>query len=187
MKEVYELTLDKTTGAIQLINTATGEVQEVTIKKKTSRKKKVEDNDPTPKVTLLEGKYQFNNAAVELMGIEPDDRIDIKYERKNKQETPVIGTDEVFKTKGGNRLTKTYTVSCKGEKRERLSKYGDVFEVKPHPSTEGLFILVGNTPEPVVEDEPEVELPDDDMEVDLALDDLVEDVDEITNFDFNLD
>ena len=78
-----------------------------TVKKKTIKTtKKVEDNDPTPRLVLMDNKYSLNNAAIELLGAEEGDKIDIKYEVKNKKRKPVIGTADAFGTKGVNKLTK---------------------------------------------------------------------------------
>lgn len=122
--------------------------------KKSSSKKK--DDDPVPKITLESNKYCLNAAAVELLGVSPDDRLDIKMEKQGKKFIPVIGTNETFGTKSGNRLTKSFTVSCRGKANEELSKYGEVFTLTPHPSKEGLFSLTGDKEPPVVEDAPDV-------------------------------
>ena len=111
------------------------------IKKKSStRTKKNSDTDPTPKITLLEGKWQMNNACVELTGFEPEMKLEIKFEKKGRVTTPVLCEDE----KSGNRLTKTYTVSCRGSKHDNLAEYGDVFIVEPYEGKEGYFKLKGN-------------------------------------------
>ena len=44
----------------------------------------------------------------------------------------------------GNRLTKTYTISCRGSKHDNLAEYGDVFELQQHPDKENYFKLIGN-------------------------------------------
>ena len=41
----------------------------------------------------------------------------------------------------GNRLTKTFTVSCRGSKHDNLAEYGTVFEVIPYEGKEGWFKL----------------------------------------------
>lgn len=107
--------------------------------KKTSKPKKEESS--IPKLTLEDNKYYLNSAAIELMKVAPDDKIDIKYEKIGKKMVPVIGSDAVFGTKSGCRLTKSNTVSCRGSKNTELSKYGTEFTIIPHNSKEGLFIL----------------------------------------------
>lgn len=193
MKLTFNLIVDTSTGEFEVINTETGETKSVKAetKKRTSSKKK-KDDDPTPKITLEDNKYCLNSAAVDLMGVEPDDRLDIKMEKQGKNLIPVIGNDLVFKTHQGNRVTKSFTVSCRGKANDELSKYGSVFTLEPHPSKDGLFIMVGDkeAPEaPPTKDE-NIEIPEDEnLPMDADLEGLVEDdneAKEITAFDFNL-
>lgn len=140
----------KQTLVTQFVDDSTGELFEETReflddsikpkRKSSTRTKKSSDTDPNPKITLLEGKWQMNNACVELTGFEPEMKLDIKFEKKGKITTPVLCEDE----KSGNRLTKTYTVSCRGSRHDNLSEYGDIFEVIPYEGKEGYFKLKGN-------------------------------------------
>lgn len=82
--------------------------------KRASKAKKNESSEPT--LTLEENKYCLNQAAADLMGVEPDCKLDIKYEKRGKETVPVIGTDTAFGTKQGNKLTKSLTVACRGRK-----------------------------------------------------------------------
>lgn len=68
------------------------------------------DNNPEPLVTLDSNKLILTQGAVDLLQVCEDCRVDIKYEKKDKQQRPVIGTDVAFSTKGGNKLTKSNTV-----------------------------------------------------------------------------
>ena len=133
---------------LTLADTETGELitREVTLgdfkevkKTTTSRSKKPKDDDPVAKMILLEGKLQMNNAAVQLTGYEPEMKIDIKFEKKGRVTTPVM-----MQADSGNRLTKTYTISCRGSKHDNLAEYGDVFELIPYEGKEGFFKLKGN-------------------------------------------
>lgn len=179
MKMTFNLVVDTTTGTFEITNTETGETKSV----KTSKKTK--DENPNPQIILEDNKYKFNSAAVKLMNISPEDRVDIKYEKENKKFIPIIGKDSAFGTANGNRVTKTLTVSYRGKANEELRQYGTIFDVKPHPTKEGLFKLIGDAP--ISED---VNLPDDDPEVDLVdddinLEDLVDDADDLTSNDFS--
>lgn len=130
--------VDKETGEIITREATLGDFKEV--KKTTStRSKKPKDEDPVAKVTLLEGKIQMNNAAVQMTGWEPEMKIDIKFDKKGRTTTPVM-----VKADTGNRLTKTYTISCRGSKHDNLAEYGDIFEVIPYEGKEGYFKLKGN-------------------------------------------
>ena len=144
--------LDETTGELITREATLGDFKEVK-KSSSTRSKKPKDTDPVAKITLLEGKWQMNNACVELTKFEPDQKLDIKFEKKGKVITPVLCEDE----KAGNRLTKTYTVSCRSSKHDNLAEYGTVFEVSPYEGKEGYFRLKGDIeqPEPDIIDVPE--------------------------------
>lgn len=159
----------------------------------TKKSKQGKEEDPNPRIVLEENKYILNSAAAELLQVEPDDRLDIKYEKQGKGLIPVIGTNESFGTKGGNKLTKGMSVSCRGKANEELSKYGSEFSIIPHPNKEGLFILCGDkhpNPAPEVEDDKVVieDLPEE--KLDINLDELTGSLDsevkEISAFDFNM-
>lgn len=175
----------KQTLYTQFIDDTTGEILEETrefldntikIPKKTTtrtRKSKTDD-EPIPMIHLLEGKYQFNTKAIELTGFEPEMKIDIKFEKKGRKMTPVLFVD----AKTGNRLTKTFTVSCKGQKRENLIGFGTDFELIPDENKEGYYKLKGNLPEPeddivdVPTEEPEEVLDPDDVDSGIDLDNI---------------
>lgn len=162
--------VDDSTGEIITREATLGDFKEVS-KKKTTSKKPKDDGDPNPKVTLLDGKIQLNKAAVELTGFEPDMKIDIKFEKKGRKTSPVMMEDS-----SGNRLTKTYTISCRGSRHDNLSTYGDIFEVLPYK--EGIFSLKGNKEiEDDIIDVPEEIASEEEIDMDIEDD----------SFDFNLD
>ena len=162
--------VDDTTGEIITREATLGDFKEVTAKKKaTSSKKPKDDGDPVSKVMLLDGKIQLNTAAINLTGYEPDMKIDIKFEKKGKKQIPVM-----MQADSGNRLTKSYTISCRGSKHDNLLEHGDVFELEPYPEKDGYFYLKGNK---AIEDdiievpqeisEPEDDFSDEDFDLDL--------------------
>lgn len=183
----------KQTLYTQFVDDTTGEVFEETReflddtikpKKKTStRTKKNSDTDPDPKITLLEGKIQMNNACVELVGWEPEMKIDICFEKQGRKITPIIKEDEAK----GNRLTKTFTVSCRGSKHDNLAEYGTIFKVIPYEGHDGWFKLFGDAPEKEddIIDVPEELSNPDDID-DLGVDNEEPGV-EAADIDFNLD
>jgi hypothetical protein len=162
--------------------------------KKTSTAKKANTSkvveEATPILRLEENKYALTSGAIEALGAVPgESHIDIKFQKINDKRVPVIGLDEVFKTKGGNKLAKAGTVSYRGKNNESLSKYGSEFTLEAHPSVEGLFILKGNKNPEVETEEVEAEViavPEVEDEENL-LDDLTADVDatEINADDFD--
>lgn len=159
-----------------------------TVKKKTTKTtKKVEDNDPTPRLVLMDNKYSLNNAAIELLGAEEGDKIDIKYEVKNKKHKPVIGTADSFGTKGGNKLTKSNTVSYRGKNNDELSEYGTEFTIGSAAKTERTFYLIS---EAMANETPEVEDAIDEINVEDEIASVTPDVDDaaaITLDDLNFD
>lgn len=113
--------------------------------------KVVETNEP--QLTLEASKYILNAAAVELMGVVPNNRLDIKYQLIEGVEYPVIGTDTNFGVEGGNKLSRSNSVSFRGKPNERLSKFGSIFTVSPLKDMTGLYVLIGDKePAPVPED-----------------------------------
>lgn len=168
--------VDTETGELFTKEATFGDFKEVIKKTSTTkRSKKPADTDPVAKITLLESKLQMNNACVELTGFEPDQKLDIKFEKQGRKITPVLCED----AKGGNRLTKTYTISCRGSKHDNLAEYGEIFEVIPYPDKEGYFKLIGNIQKEDdiidVPDEINVSDDEDDMTIDSSVD--VEDFD----------
>lgn len=187
MKEIFNIVLtvevDTESGDSKVIKKEI--VKDVEVKKtaKKSSKKSIKEEDTTPKLTLTDNKYILNEAAVELLGAEADSRLDIKYHKVENSLVPIIGLDESFGTHGGNRLTKTGTVSCRGNANSQLARYGEVFTFEPYK--DNLFLLKGDKDTDDIE---EKEVPDD---INLNLEGLVDEVeekdeDELLNIDFNL-
>ncbi len=136
MKLKFELIIDTATGEFSFVNTETGEAQ---VGKRVTRKKS--DDNSTPTLILDDNKYFLNNAALDLMDIEPGEKLDIKYEKSGKGFIPVIASDTIWETNGGNKLCKNLSVACRGSKHQELSKYGTTFTLIPHNEKPGRFIL----------------------------------------------
>lgn len=170
--------LDESTGELITREATLGDFKEV--KKTTStRTKKPKDEDPVAKLTLLEGKLQMNNAAVQMTGFEPEMKIDIKFEKKGRVTSPVM-----MQADSGNRLTKTYTISCRGSKHDNLAEYGDVFEVLPYEGKEGFFKLKGNQEK----EDDIIDVPEEIIDPEKFSDDEnISDDDSVDMSDFDLD
>ena len=170
--------LDESTGELITREATLGDFKEV--KKTTStRSKKPKDEDPVAKLTLLEGKLQMNNAAVQMTGFEPEMKIDIKFEKKGRVTSPVM-----MQADSGNRLTKTYTISCRGSKHDNLAEYGDVFEVLPYEGKEGFFKLKGNQEK----EDDIIDVPEEIIDPEKFSDDEnISDDDSVDMSDFDLD
>ena len=185
----YEVTVDEATGLLEtrLIKKSIDKANFKSIEIKES-KKKISKKEETniPQLILEENKFCLNTAAIELMQVTTEDKIDIKYEKRGKNMIPIIGSDSVFGTKSGCKLTKSNTVSCRGSKNSELSKHGTIFELVPHNSKQGLFVLKGeNSPE---EENTEIKLDEEDenLPLDVNIEELIDDKDaNITEIDAN--
>lgn len=184
---LFHYDVNEQTGEITYIGKE--EISVDTSTKKTSTKsstvKKV-DLNPDPIITLDSNKLILTQGAVDLLQVCEDCRVDIKYKKRDKKAVPVIGTDSAFGTKGGNKLTKSNTVSYRGAANEKLSAYGTVFKLEP-TDNEGIYYMVGDK----VEEESPIpeEIIDIEKELDIeSLDDLDIDIDNknLEKFDFNL-
>lgn len=161
----YELSIDAESGKIL--------ESEIVNKKSKSIDSVKEDSEP--KLYLEDTKCRLNQAAIKLMNLEAGDKIDIKYEQDKAGTIPLIGKDEAFGTKGGNKLSKSYTIACRGIKNAELVKYGKEFNIFKHPNKEGLFVLSSG-----------IEIKNPVVEEDINIDDLIEDTTEITSDFFKL-
>lgn len=190
----YEMSVNTDTGELLETRLIDRSVDKTDLKpsKSASKKKVVEDTEP--KLFLEDNKFRLNSAALNLMGIDIESgaKLDIKYEDNKGMSVPVLGTDEVFGTKGGNKLTKTGTVAFRGNKNEELSKYGKEFSLVAYPSKPGLFMLSSGIEVPAMQKDENIsiDVDDTDLPFDLDLEAITEDKDaNITEIDstfFNL-
>ena len=101
----YQVKVDTETGEMttkcisRKVDKSNFEVTEEKPKRKTSKSKKEESFEPL--LTLEDNKYCLTQAAVDLMSVEPNCKLDIKYEKRGKETVPIIGSDEVWGTKSG--------------------------------------------------------------------------------------
>ena len=107
---------------------------------------KVVSTDPgQPTVQALENKLQLSPAALELIGVKSGDRLAINYWTvDNKTTYPLIGKAEAFNEEG-TKLTKSNTVSYRGQQMDVLKLYGENFKLEPF--SEGRFKMT-----PIIED-----------------------------------
>lgn len=154
----------------------------VSTKRQVIKTSKVEENDD-PLIRLDSNKLILTTGAVSLLGVEADCRLDIKYKKKDKTSVPVIGTDAAFGTKGGNKLTKTNTISFRGSANSKLAEFGTTFKLEPSED-EGIFYLIGDK---VIDPISDVAI---DIESELDIDALealdIDDSKDLENFDFSL-
>lgn len=137
---LFHYDVNETTGEITFLGKE--EITVDTAKKQLPKVNKVVENEE-PLITLDSNKLVLTTGAVQMMNICADCRVDIKYKKRDRMSVPVIGTDEAFGTKGGNKLTKTNTISFRGVANEKLSEYGTTFKIEPSED-EGIFYLIGD-------------------------------------------
>lgn len=182
----YEMSVDTETGEVLETKLIDRSVNKPVKAMKATAGEAVQDNDKEPKLYLEDNKCRLNSKAVSLMGISPGDKLDIKYDEGKNGSVPIIGTDEAFGTKGGNKLTKSNTIACRGSKNEELSKYGKEFVLAVHPSKAGLFVLTSEevaVDQLVGDDNVNIDTPEG---IDLNLEGLVDDEDaNVSSIDTN--
>ena len=182
----YEMSVDTETGEVLETKLIDRSVNKPVKAMKATASEAVQDNDKEPKLYLEDNKCRLNSKAISLMGVSPGDKLDIKYDEGKNGSVPVIGTDEAFGTKGGNKLTKSNTIACRGSKNEELSKYGKEFVLAVHPSKAGLFVLTSEevaVDQLVGDDNVNIDTPEG---IDLNLEGLVDDEDaNVSSIDTN--
>lgn len=169
--------VDSETGELTTQEATLGDFKNVEKKATTTRtRKSKDDGEPTAMIHVLDNKIQFNNKAIELTGFEPENHVLIEFEKKGRQFTPIMSLKDK-----GNRMTKTFTVSYRGQQRDQLVQYGTDFEVVADESRPGFFKLIGNVPQ---EEDDIIDVPEEigtDGEIDTDLADVLDDN---FNFDF---
>ena len=182
----YEMSVDTETGEVLETKLIDRSVNKPVKAMKATASEAVQDNDKEPKLYLEDNKCRLNSKAISLMGISPGDKLVIKYDEGKNGSVPVIGTDEAFGTTGGNKLTTSNTIACRGSKNEELSKYGKEFVLAVHPSKAGLFVLTSEevaVDQLVGDDNVNIDTPEG---IDLNLEGLVDDEDaNVSSIDTN--
>lgn len=105
--------------------------QKVTNLKVTSLSK-VNLDEGEPLVQLMDNKLKLTPKAIEMIGAQVGDRIQVNYWTENNHNTfPLIGRSEFFTDKEeGSKLTKSNTVSFRGNKNTVLKVYGELFKLE---------------------------------------------------------
>lgn len=111
---------------------------ETTKKIKNLKVVSIEPGQPT--IQALDNKLQLSPAALELIGVKSGDRLAINYWTvDNKTTYPLIGKAETFNEEG-TKLTKSNTISYRGQQMDVLKLYGTNFNIEPF--SEGRFRLL---------------------------------------------
>lgn len=86
-----------------------------------------------PTIKLESNKLIFSKEAISLLNVSPGDRIAINYKQESNTNTyPVIGLSSCFSSPDdGNKLTKSNTLSFRGNQNTILKLYGEEFTLEP--------------------------------------------------------
>ena len=187
-KLMLTLDIDPNTHEVTIVKQ---EVAKEKIKKYNPKSNnKSSDNTSTPIITLESNKYILNQAACDMLNVSYEDRLEIKYKKIGNLIFPVIGRNECFGTQGGNKLTKSLTVSYRGENNKTLSEYGDSFILNPYNEIPGVFTMQGNKGADIIESDPNINPNISDFseeDIILPLDTDLEILDEDFDLDDSLD
>ena len=128
-------------------------------------------------VQLMDNKLKLTPKAISMIGAQPGDRIQVNYWTEDNQNTfPLIGKSEVFTdSEEGSKLTKSDTVSFRGNKNTTLKIYGNLFKLEPFK--DGMFKLVKIETESTEQEQAEL----DDLnnsEIDDEINDIISQEDE---------
>ena len=77
----------------------------------------------------------------------------------NIEKPILIAKEETLGIKGGNKLSKSNTVSCRGKAHDKLAEYGEVFSLVEKDT--GIYFMYGDT-----EPKPYKEVTDDNIQID---------------------
>lgn len=139
---------------------------------------KVNLDEGEPLVQLMDNKLKLTPKAIEMIGAQVGDRIQVNYWTENNHNTfPLIGRSEFFTDKEeGSKLTKSNTVSFRGNKNTVLKVYGELFKLEEFK--DNMFRLVKVEPENEATESEQKELEDlNSSEIDEEIKNILEDED----------
>ena len=139
---------------------------------------KVNLNEGEPLVQLMDNKLKLTPKAIEMIGAQVGDRIQVNYWTENNHNTfPLIGRSEFFTDKEeGSKLTKSNTVSFRGNKNTVLKVYGELFKLEEFK--DNMFRLVKVETENEATESEQKELEDlNSSEIDEEIKNILEDED----------
>lgn len=129
-------------------------------------------------VQLMENKLKLTDKAIELLEVQSGDRITINYWTNNNRETfPLIGKSEVFTDKeGGTKLSKSNTISFRGNQNTILKTYGQLFELEVFKENMFKLVPINSEEDSIQEEQNELEnLNSSDIDEDIK--DIIDNVD----------
>lgn len=139
---------------------------------------KVNLDESEPLVQLMDNKLKLTPKAIEMISAQVGDRIQVNYWTENNHNTfPLIGRSEFFTDKEeGSKLTKSNTVSFRGNKNTVLKVYGELFKLEEFK--DNMFRLVKVETENEATESEQKELEDlNSSEIDEEIKNILEDED----------
>lgn len=85
-----------------------------------------------PIIELGDKKLILSPLVLQILNVNPGDRLSINYIQKNNENTfPVIGKAEIFADpENGQKLTKSNTISFRGNQHKFLTQFGNLFKIE---------------------------------------------------------
>lgn len=116
-------------------NPETQEVVSVTVgdsvKTPTVKKKKVEEVvDDSLTASLAGNKLTISPKLAELLKVKEGDKLVVRYKQDGAFIEPFLGPPTAFNEDEGNKLTKTLSISFRGDQNAALARFGVRFEAK---------------------------------------------------------
>lgn len=97
------------------------------VKPKATRAKKLPTVIENPKITLNNTSLKLNQEVLDKLGVKVGDRLLVNF---TKEQPVLVTPEQAGLEKGGNLITKSLTVSCKGKTSEMLAAFGSEFDYK---------------------------------------------------------
>lgn len=95
-----------------------------------------------PIIELGDKKLILSPLTLQILDVNPGDRLSINYIQKNNENTfPVIGKAEIFADpENGQKLTKSNTISFRGNQYKFLKQFGNLFKLEMY--TKDIYKMV---------------------------------------------
>lgn len=116
-------------------NTETQEVVSVTVGDSTKtptvkKEKKTVVEDDKVIAALAGNKLTLSTKLAELLKVKEGDKLVVRYKQDGEFIEPFLGPPTAFNEEDGNKLTKSLSISFRGDQNIALARFGVLFEVK---------------------------------------------------------
>lgn len=122
-----KIIIDFNTETQEIISVTVGDsVKTPAIKKD----KKVEIEDNKLIATLAVNKLTISSKLAELLKVKEGYKLVVRYRQDGEFIEPFLGSPSAFNEEDGNKLTKTLSISFRGDQNVALARFGTLFEIK---------------------------------------------------------